>query len=848
MFFVFNQEKRKRTRTRLRKKKVMDTLKELLYLLEERLVEHDNNRKEVQSELGEVCAEIGKDADLLEEKLNEEVCKAFDKTEERIFNLITKFNNRIEHPESSKDNTCALIKQAQQILSSERNYEIGRSEKAKGFSDSYRLKVSSTKVKKDFNFDSTTSEASKIELITAQLQEHLVKFQESKIGVQDQIVELCNEKRKEAEKLETRINRKLEALFSQEDARIQGVVKMVKENIDSKNPEKVKNLARVAKTTLSKSQSYSLNRSDSYDKCNLSVKKGVSLKFAKFEERKPENLVLTFTKKGELSLSFTFFNEDEVEFLKELKLHFEVEVNFWEKDHDESTSKLLTEKFTLGEPIRLRSSFAASTSYGLKIRIVHQETSTQWSHEAKFTTPEFKDLCTWKECPDNVKEKMKYSVDEENPRIATKADEGDWDFLCTVIGNTPLPLKKVASWSVKVLKSRKNDGGWIYIGIAPSDIDQNEFNFNKCGWYLHCYDSVLRSGPPHEYFNKEYGPKKGSGKYAHTGDSVGVVMDTAKGELSFVVNGVNLGVAYEGIPLDKPLVPCVLLNQKGDSVELDTSEVKENVDSSVPVPFNITTKKITWDSITLSWDAIEGASFYQIEVDGSIIREIFTANGFTKRELLPETEHNFRVRAVKENSVSEWSDAVKERVQKESFETSGWKKGPVIYYGMRYSVDKNNPRVARKMGERFLINGRCTIIGNAHLPPNKIVSWSIKVLKSKRNNSLGIFVGVAPSDIDHENYENPWICGWYFNCHDATLCSGPPHYYRGKAYGPRKGNGEYVHTGDSVGVVMDTANGELSFVVNGVNPGVAYEGIPLDKPLVPCVILEEQDDSVELVI
>ena len=54
----------------------------------------------------------------------------------------------------------------------------------------------------------------------------------------------------------------------------------------------------------------------------------------------------------------------------------------------------------------------------------------------------------------------------------------------------------------------------------------------------------------------------------HTGDSVGVVMDTAKGELSFVLNGVNLGVAYEGIPLDKPLVPCVILGREGDSVEL----------------------------------------------------------------------------------------------------------------------------------------------------------------------------------------------------------------------------------------------------------------------------------------
>ena len=47
---------------------------------------------------------------------------------------------------------------------------------------------------------------------------------------------------------------------------------------------------------------------------------------------------------------------------------------------------------------------------------------------------------------------------------------------------------------------------------------------------------------------------------------------------------------------------------------------------------------------------------------------------------------------------------------------------------------------------------------------------------------------------------------------------------------------QYVHTGDSVGVVMDTANGEFSFVVNNVNLGVAFDGIPQDKPLVPCVI------------
>ena len=44
-------------------------------------------------------------------------------------------------------------------------------------------------------------------------------------------------------------------------------------------------------------------------------------------------------------------------------------------------------------------------------------------------------------------------------------------------------------------------------------------------------------------------------------------MVTTKGELSFFANGVNLGVAFDGIPLDKPLVPCVILEHEGDSVE-----------------------------------------------------------------------------------------------------------------------------------------------------------------------------------------------------------------------------------------------------------------------------------------
>ena len=146
---------------------------------------------------------------------------------------------------------------------------------------------------------------------------------------------------------------------------------------------------------------------------------------------------------------------------------------------------------------------------------------------------------------------------------------------------------------------------------------------------------------------KDYGPRKGFGQYIHTGDSIGIVIDPTKGDLSFALDGVNLGVAYEGIPLDKPLVPCVLLYNEGDSVELDTSEVKEIVDDSIPVPSNITANSTTWDSITITWDVIEGASFYQIEVDVSKSWDASRTNTFTKRGLLPDTDYTFRVRVVK---------------------------------------------------------------------------------------------------------------------------------------------------------------------------------------------------------
>ncbi|HYE83331.1 MAG TPA: PA14 domain-containing protein [Clostridia bacterium] len=71
------------------------------------------------------------------------------------------------------------------------------------------------------------------------------------------------------------------------------------------------------------------------------------------------------------------------------------------------------------------------------------------------------------------------------------------------------------------------------------------------------------------------------------------------------------------------------------------------------IPINLKSVSTT-GSITLSWDAVEGAVGYDVEADGSIID-----NGeqitYINTELTPNTQHTYRVRAKNASAASEWS-------------------------------------------------------------------------------------------------------------------------------------------------------------------------------------------------
>ena len=186
-------------------------LKELLVLLEERLVEHDESRKEVQTNLKETCSKIMKNADSLRERISEVIGEDFNAREERILGLIEKLNK-----EEEEEDMDALVKKAKEKLSKEWKYEIQHFRWARSFVDSYKLKVSSIKVEKEVNFDSTES------IINA-LQEHLEKIHKSMNTTQEKLDEICNERRKEGYELEKRVNGKLEEVFNAEDAPSRGL-------------------------------------------------------------------------------------------------------------------------------------------------------------------------------------------------------------------------------------------------------------------------------------------------------------------------------------------------------------------------------------------------------------------------------------------------------------------------------------------------------------------------------------------------------------------------------------------------------------------------------------------------
>lgn len=193
----------------------------------------------------------------------------------------------------------------------------------------------------------------------------------------------------------------------------------------------------------------------------------------------PENL-----RSGNLTENTVELAWDKVQTKKKKIVEYQVSVKkvssgFFSRNV-ESVFKTTEEKYTVGN-------LEKGTEYEFRVRCGFDNEWGNWSEMIKVAPFAWED-CS---CPS-------YSIDIKNPRVVTKTENDD--VCCTIIGNTCIPLNKVASWSIKVLKSKEGNGDGIYIGVSPLDMER--------GWYFNCYYSSICSDPLHDNYDREYGPRK----------------------------------------------------------------------------------------------------------------------------------------------------------------------------------------------------------------------------------------------------------------------------------------------------------------------------------------------------
>lgn len=79
-------------------------------------------------------------------------------------------------------------------------------------------------------------------------------------------------------------------------------------------------------------------------------------------------------------------------------------------------------------------------------------------------------------------------------------------------------------------------------------------------------------------------------------------------------------------------------------------------ETTLGIPLNLSTQPQT-SKMIISWDLVEGATGYDVEVDGQEIESI-NSNKYLHSELQPNTKHFYRVRARGKSGVGEWSDII----------------------------------------------------------------------------------------------------------------------------------------------------------------------------------------------
>ena len=276
---------------------------------------------------------------------------------------------------------------------------------------------------------SKTEEQEKIK-IEKGLKDRLEEHDENRKAVLEKIHAGCEDLRKQIDGMEERLTSELEEKFEAEDSRLQNTLYNVQKS-STEDPDKHRETMEKAKAELSVKQSYDVkeqslseagsNLSESLSKLyDLRVQTEVDEKWLVM---RPPSVKVTDVSAGRINFEVTStVSQDTERILKKSHLDSVIthKASLRKKGCKDPASDQEYDLKREGNSYSFSPDFQEpDAQYNLDVKALCKGSETKGT--AEFTTPEFSECCVWKKCPNYViEEKRKYSVDEKNPRVATK--------------------------------------------------------------------------------------------------------------------------------------------------------------------------------------------------------------------------------------------------------------------------------------------------------------------------------------------------------------------------------------------------------------------------------------------
>lgn len=562
--------------------------------------EHDKARVSVQEKLATIWGMAEKEVNKADEGLHKYVEEEFKKEDTERQKLIHTINEKF-YGESAKEaeRKAALRMGREELMHKEVSFRIVRKPQEGSLRSCIRIREFP---RRDKVYDEDFFEGDDdtvMEKILQALGEKVETHFENKLAEGESVDEEIRKIRDELEKLKAKMNDKLESEFKKEDDRLQALLMAVIREDDEDALGRLRNKLIVEKSyaVLGKKETMWVKIENM---CYLHVQKAIKnfgeikaspvhvdkveagrvhitlgKMFSEAEEKELEKRGISVTKKISMKIQLVRARDKDryKDYESKEEDHTKVGIN-GNGSSVESFPKVVRVLVNSS-----RTSFfdtkllEAEATYAIRYQAEYLDQRSKWGDWTEFTVPRLGESIGWCAVQANQTE-ISYLVDNDNPRMAKCVSDRE----TTIIGCPLLPSRKCVSWGVILKHVYLDRRRHAYVGVAPYDIDQNATkNMEKYGWYFNCYNFALFSGPPHNYTypGKPCVEGKDPGTHVKPGDAVVVRMDTLKGELKFGVNGPMFKTGFKGVPLDKPLVPCVIVPGKDDTVELSNVVVSE---------------------------------------------------------------------------------------------------------------------------------------------------------------------------------------------------------------------------------------------------------------------------------